>query len=197
MRDEYIEHLIGLLSEKGREPMPLVIVEKRLTQMFDTLEESPKVSAKEAIEYSLEHWIVEKVVAYPESEYNLPSYRRVWCLKIPSKEERMRLKNLSSVQQAFLKMLYESEGNGRLGSIKEEDALKELQDADYEVDKVPWISDMLDISYVPTDDGYEIWYYLVPEDEKTEEYKKKLEEMSRRAWEKELRFMRLDSENDE
>jgi len=148
-----------------------------------------------AIEYALENWLIHKIPAQPHPETGLPLTRRAWFVYRLSEEQAEEYRNLPEVKKAFLRLLQSCESEKLLGNIGEDAAIQKLRERGFDVDSVPWIKGETSVSYNRKGAKPRKWYYLTPWYERTEEYKKAMEEADRKAYEKELLIMREDNKD--
>ncbi|MFQ5834146.1 MAG: hypothetical protein ACE5H4_15690 [Candidatus Thorarchaeota archaeon] len=192
-----VDILLGILRNEKTTGLPLTTTKKMLEERIGTQMEGDASSlAQQAIDYALDHWLVDKIIDYPGDEDTLPTWKRAWFLRVLSEEESRRLKQLPEVKRAFLRLLHECETEKELGAIREQDALRSLRELGFNIDKVPWISHKISTTYEKEADKPIIWYYLTPQDELSEEFKATMEEADRKDWERQLRFMRADDRDD-
>jgi hypothetical protein len=161
MPSDEIQLILGLIQESG--------MKLSFNEAFSRLDESLSKKgidnhhevAKQVLNQMLDAWTVDKVIDYASDDSD-QEYE--WFLTILSEDEAKRLKNLSEEEKAFLKILRNSEVDGRLGVMAETDALKALSNAGHDVDFVPFIAGKTDEFVRSTDDGKAVvWHYLVPQ----------------------------------
>ena len=150
---------------------------------------------EDAIEYALENWLIHKIPAEASPETGLPLTKRAWFVYRLSEEEAEEYRNLTEVKKAFLRLLQSCESEKLLGNIGEDTAIRKLRERGFDVDTVPWIKGETSVSYNRKDAKPRKWYYLTPWYERTEEYKKAMEEADRKAYEKELLIMKEDNKD--
>lgn len=139
---------------------------------------------------------MDKTIDYPTDEDELPTWQRTWFLKLLSKEESIRLQQLSDVKRAFLRLLHECETEKKLGAIREQDALQKLEELGFSVKKVPWIPDKLSTFYERENGKPVIWYYLTPQDELSEDFKTMMKEADRKEGERQHRVIQSEEQDE-
>jgi hypothetical protein len=128
------------------------------------------------VEYALDNWIVDKILDYDDnSEESIG--KPVWFIRLLNEKDAESLSNLSDEAKWLLKILRKSKTDGILGVIRASDALKNLNEKGYDLRLVPHIPDRVDEYFKTVDGEFTHFYYLIPEDEKSEEYKAGLREL--------------------
>ena len=175
-----IDLLLDMLAKADERRLLLESVRKELVQLLRAKNiENTSALVDEAIDYTLDNWLVDKIIDYPEDDdYSSGSFK--WFLRLLDKDESERFRNLCEIEQTFLKILHNSEYEGRLGVISADDALEKLRGLGFEPKFVPHIPDKTGVSF-GTKNGQQVKYhYLLPEYERTEEFKKGLRELDER-----------------
>ena len=178
---EKLVHELVKFLESERSPIPLV----KVLENFSSNEEA----IKDAIQYSINELLVNKVLDYPDKKWDLYSLLPLWHLKKLNKEEADELRNLPPVELAAIRVLQEhvsQKGIGRISSHDLRSALMKLGFDGTETEFL-WIEGWVEDIYESGDEQLIRWYRLIPEDEKTEEYKKAEEEMLQKETERDIR----------
>jgi len=172
---EKVEHIIqetlSLFSKLGKSIIPLEIVIKELGNDYKLTE------IEEAIIQALDTFQIDKVLDYASAEWSLYDGYPIWHLLRLTSEDADKLRNLKKVDLALLGILKNQNGPERLGELKSEDAQNLLREQGFTEKETEflWVKDLVD-HYYEFEDGKSIeWCRLIPEYEKTEEYKKEQE----------------------
>jgi hypothetical protein len=180
-QSETVSILIELLENTDTKQMPLKELESRLQKRLK-FRTGIDVNPIDIIETSLDNWTVDKILDYDDSSEESIG-KPVWFIRLLDEEETEILRNLSDEAKCLLKILRKSKTEENLGVVRTKDVLKTLREKGYDLDLVPYIPERVD-DYFKTIDGELIqFHYLVPEDEKSEEYKaglKELDEIARK-----------------
>jgi hypothetical protein len=167
------EDLIGLFLKMNKTAIPLDIV---LMELGNTHQME---DIKQAIEQAIDDFKIDKVLDYPDDEWNLSSGRPLWHLLILTPDDADRLRNLDKVDFALLRLLKSQTTPKQEGEMKSEDARTILREQGFTDDDLQslWVEDLVDHHYEFKDEKSIEWCRLIPENEKTEEYKKTMEEI--------------------
>ncbi len=168
---EAITVLIELLDIEETKQIPLRRLVPKLQTHLDT-----STDASTIIEYALDNWIVDKILDYDDSSEESIG-RPVWFIRLLSEKDTETLRNLSDANKAFLKMLRNSNEEENRGAIRADDVLRALREEGYEIEFTPNIPSKTDECYRFDNDESTLFCYLIPEDEKTEEYLAGLREL--------------------
>ena len=184
------ERIIKLLDEDNSRKIPKRKIESDLSNQYK-LED-----VKRAISDLVESFTIDLLVDYPSNDSDLDTGHPHWFLKILSPNESQELRNLTPLQLSFLKILQETDDESFPGEVPASEVKTRLISEGYSEDEVEWLSITNKVYRVRTTrEGSSVsCYKIIPEYEKTEEYKKFQEESELRATEKELRSMRLEDE---
>ena len=173
--ENIVENVMEIFLELNRAIIPLEVVIEKLSNDFVIKE------IEEAIEYAQERFQVDKVLDYPSNEWSSYAGYPLWHLLKLTPEEAANLQNLKPVDRALLRLLKNQNTAKRFGQMKSDDArvlLREQGFTNGETESL-WIEDVVDNHY-EYEDGKNIeWCRLIPENEKTEEYKKAEEEIQK------------------
>ena len=176
---EGVTILIELLENMDSKQISLKDLENRLQRILKDNTES-KADANDVIQYALDNWIVDKILDYDDSSEESMG-EPVWFIRILTEEEAEVLQNLPEAAKCFIKILYESKTDGTLGVVRTRDVLKTLRERRYNLELVPYVSNKIS-DFFKTKGGKLVqFHYLVPEDEKSEEYKAGLRELDEKT----------------
>ncbi|MFX1483881.1 MAG: hypothetical protein ACFFCP_11930 [Promethearchaeota archaeon] len=182
MSDKILEAaqiIAEILRNTETKRMPLRELKSRLQA---SLQVNENIEMDDVIQYALENWIVEKVLDYDNDSAESVGQLE-WFLRILSEKEAERFQNLPEASKCFIRILYGINTPGDLGVIRADDALKKLNEKGYDVEYVPYIPDKTDDFFRLEDGELVQFHYLIPEEEKSEEYKaglKELDEIARK-----------------
>ncbi|MBS3793437.1 MAG: hypothetical protein KGY80_00870 [Candidatus Thorarchaeota archaeon] len=166
-QSESLRILMDLLKQQEGHKLPLTKAKEKLQSLIP--EENAKVIAEQAIEEALDELMIEKVLDYDETDKDSTGHL-VWFLRIPNKERREQLENLSEEDRTFLRILYNSESHDRPGAIPADVASEKLQEVGVGSDYVPFIPG-LTYDFFKNGDGESVMYhYLLAENEKDREF---------------------------
>jgi len=184
-----VEILLDLLEERGVRGAPLDDLQEELAHNLEERRISQELpTALETIKYALDKWLVDKIIDYCENERGASIGPPKWFIRPLPQEESDRLKKLPEVEKAVINLLRNNETEHGLGTMSEDELMSRLKESGFEVDFVPEPTDMVSDFYEPDNDHMVVWYYIVPQYERSEEYKKAMEEAAMRAFEKEIRY---------
>ncbi|UCH05008.1 MAG: hypothetical protein JSW05_02290 [Candidatus Thorarchaeota archaeon] len=180
-------------------------VEKRILDILDgspgglpksTIEEElvneyPLNIIRESISLLLDSCLVDLVVDYPSSDSGLDDLHRVWHLKLLTSEEGETLRRLSPVKRALLKILRQVEHPKYPGEMPVKDVETALRREGFKDGEIGWlrIENKVDRIGTTVEGQSTQCYRIIPEDEKTEEYKRAMEEIHEAAVRKEAFYM--------
>jgi len=174
------------MLEESDASMPKSIVERRLADEF-----SPDTS-RDAIRDALANYLVDLIVDYPERKWGIPTGRPVWHLKRISFEYAEKLQALTPAKLALVRLLQQQENGNHVGEMRERDARAMLAKEGFTTQDLRslWIDDLVDTCWVFEGDEKVEWVRLIPEEEKTEEYKREEERTAMMAVDRESREIR-------
>lgn len=187
--DEITRKIIELFSEFNKDSIPLEIIIERITQDYNNDD------IEKAIEYAMDSFKIDKVLDYPSSEWHLYKGRHIWHITKLTSEASGTLHNLKPVDFALLKILKNQDIGKYPGRIKSDDARIILRKQGFKEEEIRslWVNDFADHTYEFENGKSVEWCRLIPEDEKTAEYKRAEEEMHREFDRKEsIRMYRAD-----
>jgi len=190
--ESIVEEIMTLYSKYNKSSIPLEIIVKEFHDKYTTEE------IEHVIEYALDTFKIDKVLDYPAKEWDLYRGVHTWHVSKLNPDDESKLRNLSAVDLAFLRILKNQNTPKQFGRIKSDDARIILRNQGFTEKEVEflWVEDLVDHYYDFKDEKSIEWCRLIPEEEKTEEYKKAEEEMHREWEEKEARRMYYADVND-
>ena len=182
--------ILKLINEESSMKLPKRIVEKTLAVQYSS------DSIEEAITKLLDEFVIDLVIDYPAPNSELDFGHPIWFLKILSKEEIDELRGLSHVDLNLLQILRATPDDKCPGELPVDQVKAELKSRGFSDDEIKWLSIKDRVEEVRTTWGNvkQRCLMIIPEYEKTEEYKKFQEESEIRATEKELWTMQLEDE---
>ena len=181
MNDE-IHDIAGRILEILREGSPKGVPKKLVEEQIG------KAYAHELVEksipYLLDEFMVDLVIDYPSKESGLYQGHRVWHLKLLTSEESQVLRALSPVKSALLRILRQTKDSDYPGEIPVESARDILKNEGFEDEDTEWlrIEDRVEQVSTTRNGRQTECFLIIPEDEKTEEFKRAEEERVR-EWE--------------
>lgn len=185
------ENVLRLLDEEEKKQLPRRTVEQKLSTKYESEEIGTAISSL------LDDFVVDLVVEYPPKDSGLNTGRPCWFLKRLSEDERKELHELPPLNLSLLRILRQTDDEDFPGALPTQVVTSQLMDEGYSADDVKWLSIKGKITRVKmtSDNGLTPYYMIIPEYEKTEEYRKFQEEAEIRATEKEIREMKFDEES--
>jgi len=156
----------------------------------------PNSDGSYLIEYVLDHHLVEKTIDYPPEDWD--SFDKpTWYVRPLSSEDAQSHRSLPPHEWALLKLLWNQNDRDHLGQMKLEAVRGELRRQGFTEDvlEVLTIDGLVDHFFTTEDGVMTEWCYVLPEWEKTEEYKRSEEEILRQAQEKaemKMHFVHID-----
>lgn len=172
-----LKHLLRILIQNRTKGLPLLLVEQRLFDWLGSLsaEDSPSL-IRDTIDYALDNWLIEKIPAYDLET----SGKHIWFLRVLSKKESKRLRNLPKVEQVMLRLLQNCDGPTRLGGMTQESILKTLRTLGFDIDVVPYIPGRVEDALVIENGELVRWFYLIPQEELSEKHETDVDELVER-----------------
>ncbi|MFX1417019.1 MAG: hypothetical protein ACFFC0_09410 [Promethearchaeota archaeon] len=164
----------------------------------ELVKEYPLDTIRESISFLLDSCLVDLVVDYPSSNSGLDDLHMVWHLKLLTSEEGETLRRLSPVKWALLKILRRAEHPKYPGEMSAKDVETALLREGFQDDEIRWLWIENRVDRIGTTVGGQSTqcYRIIPEDEKTEEYKRAMEEMHEAAIRKEIFYMYIADTHD-
>ncbi len=184
MTSERILKIIGKkLKSEIDQKIPLKVLKQVISDEFEGKD------IDEIIDEGLIAFQFNLVFDYPHDRWNMPKYTPIWHLKLFSPEEEQQLRNLSSVDLSIIRIIQMKRSDEMLGMMKVTEVITELAKMGYNTEDKVRISvpNFIKKHYEYNGDELTKWCYLIPEYEKTEEYKRAEEEMNREADERAAR----------
>ncbi len=173
---ECVSILIKLLQNTESEKIPQRELECELQRILH-VNDKIKVDTGTVIQYGLDNWMIDKILDYDDNS-NESVGQLVWFLCTLSEKEAEALRILPEAVKCFIKILRSSNTTGNLGVVRADEVLRVLYEHDYDIEHVPYILGKTDDFFRPEDGKLVQFHYLVPEDEKSEEYKASLNEVN-------------------
>lgn len=152
---------------------------------------------RNGIRQAIEEFQIEQVIDYERRGGEIVG-DPIWYLRIVAKDDQQELRSLRPIQLALLRLMYEQDARGHPGEMMVENARKELAERGYAKSETEyvWIDGRIERCWTIEDDGRIEWFRVIPEREKTPEYKAAMEEAQRERDEKEELVMRLIEEDE-
>lgn len=186
MNEDFESVAKSILDHLDATPRGIALDEiKRILKKDESVEhvENPEHLINDAIQYALTNWLVEKVIDYPRYKDGFAIGAPTWVLKKLTGEESKCLQELPEVKTAYLRLLQSCSESDEIGRMREKDALKHLQELGFDVDRIPHIPGRTQLTLQHEDGEWVTVCRLIPEFEKTEEFKQMIRELE----EKEMR----------
>jgi len=184
--------ILSILQKNPSKGIPKKTVEEELKEDFTP------AAIEASIWELLENYIVDLVSDYPSEDSDLYCGHRVWHLKLLTPEEGQILRDLSPVKCALLRIVRKADSSNYPGTVRVDDASAVLRSEGFLDDEIRWLSIEGMVERVSTTvfgDSAKC-YRIIPEDEKTEEYKRAMEEMHEAATRKEIFYMYIADTHD-
>ena len=183
--NECADELLKILEKAGKKGIQLGLVKKDLRKHLRNLAKKEQDLAIEAsIKHVLDEWRAIKIVDEDASS------ELTWYLKYLTEEESKRFRELSEVDQMLLRILSDFEGGFQPGAMKKDEAIKKLRELGFSLEDINVIPGIVSKTRVPDDDGMQMWVYIIPQYEFSEEYKALQEESLEKSRKREERMMR-------
>jgi hypothetical protein len=149
-------------------------------------EKYPSGLLANAMDYALDNLLIQQVLDDPPEESGILD-DLVWYLKPIDDDTVEKLQKLLPMDFALMRILHTRNDEKDRGRISITSARKELErrGVDCRDLEYSFVEDLIGKYYASEDGEWVIWFYLIPEYEKTEEYKKAEEEAQRERDEKE------------
>ena len=180
MFEEEVKVLIELLSQSDSKGVQLDALKATLRdRLISDSSGNPQTDASKIIQYALDNWIVDKVIDDPE-----PIGPPVWFIKILDDEGVKFYCGLPEVEKAAIKILRTSEYDGELGTIREDVLLRHLHELGFDVERIPFVSEVMSISFTSDNEKMVRIWHITPQFELSDEFKKFMEEAERAHEEK-------------
>lgn len=189
-------------DETGQAGVPISVVEKRVEEQASAERiDVTKSQIKTMIQRGLDEWIIDKTVDELSDkkmrELGIPfDSGFIWHLKILTAEKTEFYKSLKPEAKALIRLLREQNDPRRMGIMPREIAAQKLEEQGFTDDlKHIYAEDTIEDFMASWGDDLNVWCYgLVKEYQKTEEFKKWLQEVTDKDAEKEARRYRMNTE---
>ncbi len=175
---QVVNEILAILKDSDYLRAPKFQVETLLADKYP----SEEISA--AIDCALDDCLVVLVLDdYPEDP-DTDKGGRIWFLKLLSAKDAQGVRELTPLKRALLRLIYKHGNSDFLGRIRVEDAMAALKERGFDAESLKWgrIKDYVERVWEAEEGERSEWFRLIPEDEKTEEFKR-AEEESLREWE--------------
>ena len=132
------------------------------------------------IRQAIDEFLIEQVIDYSRRE-GVVSGDLVWYLRTLSGEEEQKLRSLRPAQLALLRLMYCQGDHDNLGQMRVEDARRRLAELGFPTSETKYISveGRVDAFWRIRSGEQEEWFRIIPEYEKTAEYRAAEEEAER------------------
>ena len=170
---EFRHRLLDIVRSK-KDGIPKEQVRKQLESLYST------DIVAEGMRQAIDEFLIEQVVDYTRREGEVGG-DFIWYVRALSREEEQKLRSLKPVQLALLKLMYEQESPGCPGEIRVADARDKLRERGYVKPENEYlrIVDKIEAFWTVEDDGRTELLRVIPEHEKTPQYKAAKEESDR------------------
>ncbi len=181
------ESVLGLLRDGNPEGTPRKIIEQQLEN------QSSLEMIRDAILHLLNSYVIDLTIDYPPKESGIYDGRPVCHLKLLTDEASQSLRALTPLAWALLKILRQKNDSRFPGEIPVEDAKAVLRREGFEDEDVEWLWIENRVDRIRTTRAGKLvpCFRIIPEYEKTEEYKSSQEEAHREWEEREAFRMRM------
>ena len=175
---QVVNEILAILKNNDCLRAPKFQVETLLTDKYP----SGEISA--AIDRALDDCLVVLVLDDYPQDPDTDKGGRTWFLKLLSAEDAQEVRELTPLKRALLRLIYIHGNSDFPGRIRVEDAMAVLKERGFDVESLKWgrIKDHVERVWETEDGERSEWFRLIPEDEKTEEFKRAEEERVR-EWE--------------
>jgi len=162
-----------IMAMKNR--IPKELVKKQLETRY------PPDEITHGITEAISDYVIDQFVDYAPGEGEFAHSELIWYLRILDKEEAQNLRALEPVATALLRLLYEQETPEHPGEMRVEDARAKLAEEGYAESETKYLSIGGRVAtFWRLDTGQPVeWFRIIPEYEKSTEYKAAREEHER------------------
>ncbi len=169
-QNEIREDIVTSLKRADRGRTPRTVLEELLRKEYSERD------MLETLQQLLDEYVIDLVIDYRVVDHSCEEDEIIWYVKLLSPEEREYLQSLPPVKRALLRVMHETHGEN-IGKIPVEEAEELLKKQGFSKSEAEWLSIEDRIDWVETDisRGRKTCYRLVPEYERTEEYKRERE----------------------
>jgi hypothetical protein len=170
--------ILEILRKEGPKGVPKKLVEEQLGDVV------PHQLVEKSILHLLDGFKVDLVVDYPPEESELYRGRPIWHLRLLTTEESQILRALPPIKLALLKILRQTKDSDHPGEIPVERVRAILKNEGFDDEDTEWmrIEDRVRRVSTTRNGRQTECFQIIPEDEKTEEFKRAEEERIR-EWE--------------
>lgn len=170
--------ILEILRKEGPKGVPKKLVEDQLGDVV------PHQLVEKSILHLLDGFKVDLVVDYPPEESELYRGRPFWHLRLLTTEESQILRALPPIKLALLKILRQTKDSDHPGEIPVERVRAILKNEGFDDEDTEWmrIEDRVRRVSTTRNGRQTECFQIIPEDEKTEEFKRAEEERVR-EWE--------------
>jgi len=170
--------ILEILRKESPKGVPKKLVEEQLGDVF------PHQLIEKSILHLLDGFKVDLVVDYPPEESELYRGRPIWHLRLLTTKESQILRALPPIKLALLKVLHQTKDSDHPGEIPVERVRAILKNEGFDDEDTEWmrIEDRVRRVSTTRNGRQTKCFQIIPEDEKTEEFKR-AEEESLREWE--------------
>lgn len=179
------------LKKSDAQQMPLRILKSKLHENLGEATNA-EVVVNQAIEYALDKLIVSIQLDYDDGDEEFLG-ELVWFLCFLTEEDSKYLRSFSEMERVFLRILRNSETDGRLGVIRADIALKKLQELGFDLDYVPYIPNVTNDFFLTENGELVEYHYIIPEYEKSEEHNAELRDFDEKERRKQDYLEELDN----
>ncbi len=182
------ESILEMLRESDGKSRPRITVEQALSEQYGR----PAVRA--GVIDLLKEFIIDLVIDYHPRDSELSNDRPTWFLKLLEPQESRYLRELPPVKRRLLEILYEIDDNDFIGEMPVSKVKELLSTEGFDFEQIKWAQirnrvERVELTYKGKLTPY---FRIIPEYEKSEEYKRAEEEQLKRIIERETRDMALD-----
>jgi len=141
----------------------------------------PPAIVDSAIEQALDQLEIDQLIDYDTREEGHGRTEAIWYLRILNEKEAHDLQSLKPVARALLKLLYKQGDYEHLGQMRVEDARTRLTELGFPLSETKYISveGRVDVFWRFRSGQQEEWFRIIPEYEKTAEYRAAEDEAER------------------
>ena len=170
--NQIVDNIVEIINSK-----PEKRIAKRDLEAILIEKHSYEITEK-AIHQIIETNIVDVVIDFYPLTSDQSKEESTWFLRLLSNEEKKRLIMLNDMQRAFLQLLRVQNNPNHLGQIRFEEVQELLLQQGFDVrdSKELCIENRTSVFWTLHEGKEMKWCYLIPEWEKTKEYKQSLEE---------------------
>lgn len=182
---EVRDSILKLLDEAENKQLPRRVAVQKLAIQYDNED------IQNAISSLLSDFEIDLVVDYPSDNSGLNTGRPHWFLMIISDDEKQKLRELPHLKMSLLNILRNTSDDDFPGTLPIEVVNNQLIAEGYSTDEIKWLSitGRITRAKITGDEGLVPCYMIIPEYEKTEEYKMEEERMWAKSTEKEMFHM--------